>query len=64
MIIVDYLTDFFELSELLNTSASAVVLAVKQQFACRHGILIWVHSDGGSSQFAARGFSFLSSLGF
>jgi transposase InsO family protein len=39
-------------------SASSVVQAAKQQFA-RHGIPVWVHSDGGS-QFAAREFSVFS----
>ena len=55
---MDYLTDFFELSELPDLSASSVGLAVKQQFAC-HGIPVRVHSDGGS-QFAAREFSVFS----
>ena len=58
LIIVDYLTDYFEISELMDTSASAVVQAVMQQFA-RHGIPVWVHSDGGS-QFAAREFTIFS----
>ena len=58
LIIVDYLTDYFEISELMDTSASAVVQAVKQQFA-RHGIPVWVHSDSGS-QFAAREFTIFS----
>lgn len=44
--LVDYLTDFFEVAELSNTLASAVVNAAKQQFA-RHGIPIIVHTDGG-----------------
>ncbi|KAL5481461.1 hypothetical protein EMCRGX_G021622 [Ephydatia muelleri] len=51
LIIVDYLTDFFEITELLEVTASAVVQACKQQFA-RHGIPVWVHTDGGS-QFTA-----------
>ena len=63
LIVVDYLTDFFELSELPDLSASSVVQAAKQQFA-RHGIPVWVHSDGGS-QFAAREFSdFSQAWGF
>ena len=47
LIVVDYLTDFFALSEWPDLSASCVVQAAKQQFA-RHGIPVWVHSDGGS----------------
>ena len=38
LIIVDYLTDFFELPDL---PASSLVKAVKQPFA-RHGIPVWV----------------------
>ena len=41
-----------------DLSASSVVQAAKQQFA-RHGIPVWVHSDGGP-QFAAREFSVFS----
>ena len=37
LIIVDYLTDFFEVAELSNTMAATVVRATKQQLA-RHGI--------------------------
>ena len=46
LIMVDYLTDFFEVSELPNTLASTVVEATKRNFA-RHGIPLVVHTDGG-----------------
>ena len=63
LIIVDYLTDFFEITELLEVTASAVVQACKQQFA-RHGIPVWVHTDGGS-QFTAWEFArFSKTWGF
>ena len=45
LIMVNYLTDFFEVSELPNTLASTVVEATKREFA-RHGIPL-VHTDGG-----------------
>ena len=63
LIIVDYLTDLFEITELLEMTASAVVQACKQQFA-RHGIPVWVHTDGGS-QFTAWEFArFSKNWGF
>ena len=46
LIMVDYLTDFFEVSELPNTLASTVVEATKREFA-RHGVPLVVHTDGG-----------------
>ena len=46
LIMVDYLTDFFEVSELPNMLASTVVEATKREFA-RHGIPLVVHTDGG-----------------
>lgn len=51
LIMVDYLTDFFEINELREVTASAVVQGCKQQFA-RHGFPVWVHTDGGP-QFTA-----------
>eukprot|EP00731_Ephydatia_muelleri_P024692 Em0016g963a len=54
---------FFEITELLEVTASAVVQACKQQFA-RHGIPVWVHTDGGS-QFTAWEFArFSKTWGF
>ena len=58
LIIVDYLTDFFEIAELVEVTASVVVQACKQQFA-HHGIPVWLHTDGGS-QFTAWEFARLS----
>ena len=52
LIIVDYLTDFFEISPLSQTLTSDVIGATKEQFA-RHGIPVVVQSDGGP-QFMAR----------
>eukprot|EP00731_Ephydatia_muelleri_P034422 Em0059g7a len=56
LIIVDYLTDFFEVSNLSNTLAVTVVQAAKRQFS-RHGIPLVVQTDGGpqfmSSEFQA-----------
>ena len=46
MIMVDHLTDFFEVSKIAHTTTSAVIDACKEQFA-RHGILEAVHTDGG-----------------
>ena len=54
LVVVDYLTDFFEVAELPNTLASAVVNATKQQFA-RHGVPMIVHTDGGP-QFMSKEF--------
>ena len=54
LIVVDYLTDFLEVSELPNTVAATVVHSAKQHFA-RHGIPMIVHSDGGP-QFMSREF--------
>lgn len=46
LIIVDYLTDFFEICPLSRTLTSDVIGATKEQFA-RHGIPVVVQSDGG-----------------
>ena len=54
LIVVDYLTDFLEVSELPNTVAATVVHLAKQQFA-RHGIPMIVQSDEGP-QFISREF--------
>ncbi|KAL5479357.1 hypothetical protein EMCRGX_G022870 [Ephydatia muelleri] len=63
LIIVDYLTDFFELTELLEVTALSGSPSSKQQFA-RHGIPVWVHTDGGS-QFTAWEFArFSKTWGF
>ena len=43
---VDYLTDFFEVSRIPLTTTAAVINACKEQFA-RHGIPEVVHTDGG-----------------
>ena len=58
LLIVDYLTDFFEVSELPDTTAAMVVHATKQQFA-RHGIPVLVHTDGGP-QFMSQEFKSFS----
>ncbi|KAL5515944.1 hypothetical protein EMCRGX_G001194 [Ephydatia muelleri] len=55
LIVVDYLTDFFEVSELPNTLAYTIVEATKREFA-RHGIPVVVHTDGGP-QFVSQEFS-------
>ena len=60
LIMVDYLTDFFEVSELPNTLASTIVEATKREFA-RHGIPLIVHTDGGS-QFVSQEFSSFTKL--
>ena len=54
LIVVDYLKDFLEMSELSNTVAAMVVHSTKQHFA-RYGIPMVVHSDGGP-QFMPRQF--------
>ena len=46
LIMVDYLTDFFEVSRIPLTTTAAVINACKEQFA-RHGIPEVVHTDGG-----------------
>lgn len=49
LVVINYLTDFFEVAELPNTLASAVVNATKQQFArhdCPHGWWAPVHVQG------------------
>ena len=46
LIMVDSLTDFFEVSKIQHTMTSAVIDACKEQFA-RHGIQEVVHTDGG-----------------
>ena len=55
LLIVDYLTDYFEISSLKSTIATAVVDAIKEQFA-RYGIPVVVQTDGGP-RFIAREFS-------
>ena len=55
MVVVDYLSDFFEVSELSQLSAAAVIRVLKEHFA-RHGIPVMVQSDGGP-QFVAKEFS-------
>ena len=46
LVVVDYLTDFFEVGELPSTLSVVVIQALKQLFA-RHGVPLIVHSDGG-----------------
>ena len=46
LLIVDYLTDYFEISNLKSTVATVVVDAIKEQFA-RYGIPVVVQTDGG-----------------
>ena len=46
LLMVGYLTDFFEISKLPHTLTTAVITACKEQFA-RHGIPELVHTDGG-----------------
>ena len=55
LVVVDYLSDFFEVSELSQLSAAAVIRVLKEHFA-RHGIPVIVQSDGGP-QFVAKEFS-------
>ncbi|KAL5489020.1 hypothetical protein EMCRGX_G018062 [Ephydatia muelleri] len=63
LVMVDYLSDFFEVSELAQVSAGAVIRVVKEQFA-RHGVPVIVQSDGGP-QFVSREFSdFATEWGF
>lgn len=63
LLMVDYLTDYFEISLLKQTSAAEVIRAVKEQFA-RHGVPFLLQSDGGS-QFVSREFQdFASTWGF
>ena len=57
LIVVDYLTDFFEVSELPNTLASTIVEATKREFA-RHGIPVVVHTDGGQFSSFAKSWEF------
>ena len=52
---VDYLSDFFEVSELSQVSSAAVIRVLKENFA-RHGIPVIVQSDGGP-QFVSEEFS-------
>eukprot|EP00731_Ephydatia_muelleri_P009993 Em0005g579a len=54
LLIVDYLTDYFEISALKSTIAIVVVDAIKEQFS-RYGIPVTVQTDGGP-QFIAREF--------
>ena len=53
-IVVDYWSDYFELNQLPDTHASAVIKALKNQFA-RHGIPDTLYSDNGP-QFACKEF--------
>ena len=46
LVIVDYLTDFFEISELSDTTSATVIKATKKEFT-RHGVPLMVQSDGG-----------------
>ena len=63
LVVVDYLTDFFEVGELSSTLSSVVIQALKQQFA-RHGVPLVVHSDG-RPQFRSEEFrAFSKSWGF
>eukprot|EP00731_Ephydatia_muelleri_P025251 Em0017g334a len=63
LVVVDYLSDFFEVSELAQVSAGAVIRVLKEQFA-RHGVPVIVQSDGGP-QFVSREFSdFATEWGF
>ena len=55
LVMVDYLSDFFEVSELSQLSAATVIRVLKEHFA-RHGIPVIVQSDGGP-QFVAKEFS-------
>ena len=61
IIIVDYLSDFLEITELLHINSLGVIEAMKQQFA-RHGIPVVVHTDGGP-QFVSEEFRELHSRG-
>ena len=54
LVLVDYLTDYFEICELQQTLAVNVIQAAKEQFA-RHGVPVVVQSDGGP-QFMSREF--------
>ena len=54
LVIVDYLTDFFEISQLSDTTSATAIEATKKEFA-RHGVPLIVQSDGGP-QFTAREF--------
>ena len=58
VVIVDYLTDFIEVSELQQTLATTVIDAIKQNFA-RHGVPVLVHTDGGP-QFTSQEFQVFS----
>ena len=58
VVIVDYLTDFIEVSELQQTLATTVINAIKQHFA-RHGVPVVVHTDGGP-QFMSQEFQAFS----
>ncbi|KAL5510796.1 hypothetical protein EMCRGX_G006398 [Ephydatia muelleri] len=54
LVLVDYLTDYFEICELQQTLAVNVIQAAKEQFA-RHGVPVVVQSDGGP-EFMSREF--------
>ena len=58
VVIVDYLTDFIEVSELQQPLATTVINAIKQHFA-RHGVPVVVHTDGGP-QFMSQEFQAFS----
>lgn len=51
-IIVDYWSNYFELNQLPNTTASMIIKSLKSQFA-RHGIPDMLYSGNGS-QFASK----------
>eukprot|EP00731_Ephydatia_muelleri_P012068 Em0006g962a len=58
VVMVDYLTDFIEVSELQQTLATTVIDAIKQHFA-RHSVPGVVHTNGGS-QFTSQEFQAFS----
>ena len=62
VVMVDYLTDFIEVSELQQTLATTVIDAIKQHFA-RHSVPGVVHTNGGSSVYLTRVPSILEGMG-
>ena len=54
LVVVDYLTDYFEISYLPDTTAASVITAIKSDFA-RHGVPVVVQTDNGT-QFTSREF--------
>ena len=63
LVLVDYLTDFFEVGNLPSTLSVMVIQALKQQFA-RYGVPLIVHSDGGPQFTSAEFKAFPKSWGF